>query len=164
MAEIAASIDRNRHGPGQTPATKASWELPVSGAPESTPDLSDALSMRLEGGVEAASLARRALARLRGDIDPPVMETMRLLVTELVGNSVRHAGAKTVGLKVLVTDSSLWTEVTDEGPGFEPEQPRREGGQDTGWGLFLVERLADRWGVLRDGPQTRVWFELKRAA
>jgi anti-sigma regulatory factor (Ser/Thr protein kinase) len=136
----------------------------VSGAPESTPDLSDALSMRLEGGVEAASLARRALARLRGDIDPPVMETMRLLVTELVGNSVRHAGAETVGLKVLVTDSSLWTEVTDEGPGFEPERPRREGGQDTGWGLFLVERLADRWGVLRDGPQTRVWFELKRAA
>jgi hypothetical protein len=28
-----------------------------------------------------------------------------------------------------------------------------------GWGLFLVEKLADRWGVARNSL-TRVWFEI----
>jgi hypothetical protein len=35
--------------------------------------------------------------------------------------------------------------------------------ENTGWGLFLVQRLADRWGVRHDGPDKRVWFELRRA-
>ena len=37
------------------------------------------------------------------------------------------------------------------------------GTDDSGWGLFLVERLADRWGVSQDSGATRVWFELRRA-
>jgi anti-sigma regulatory factor (Ser/Thr protein kinase) len=122
----------------------------------------DTLSMRLQGGPEAASLARRAIARLRGDLDPPVLENMRLLVTELVANSVKHADSRNVGLKVLVTEPSVWIEVTDEGPGFTP-QGRTEGQDEaSGWGLFLVDRLADRWGVARDAGTTRVWFELRR--
>jgi anti-sigma regulatory factor (Ser/Thr protein kinase) len=122
----------------------------------------DALSLRLSGGAEAATTARRALGRLRGDLDPSVMENMRLLVTELIANSVRHASEDQVGLKVLVTRPSVWIEVSDEGPGFEPEA--RVEGQDegSGWGLFLVDRLAERWGVVRDAGQTRVWFELRR--
>ena len=51
----------------------------------------DDLSVRLSGGQEAPARARRALARLRADLDAPTMETLRLLVTELVGNSVKHA-------------------------------------------------------------------------
>jgi hypothetical protein len=34
---------------------------------------------------------------------------------------------------------------------------------DDGWGLFLVQRLAERWGVKTDGASKRVWFELRRA-
>jgi anti-sigma regulatory factor (Ser/Thr protein kinase) len=118
--------------------------------------------MRLEGGPAAAASARRALARIHDDLDAPVLETMRLLVTELIANSVKHAGAMSVGLKVLVVRGSVVAEVTDEGPGFE-HVARVKGQADTsGWGLFLVERMADRWGVTRDGPTTRVWFELKR--
>ena len=33
---------------------------------------------------------------------------------------------------------------------------------ESGWGLFLVERLANRWGVRHDGDATHVWFELRR--
>ena len=33
----------------------------------------------------------------------------------------------------------------------------------SGWGLFLVERLADRWGVAEEHAATKVWFELRRA-
>src|SRR3954467_11821513 len=56
----------------------------------------DAVSMHLDGGPEAASHARRALSRLRGDLDAPLLETMRLLVTELIANSVKHASADAV--------------------------------------------------------------------
>ena len=32
----------------------------------------------------------------------------------------------------------------------------------SGWGLFLVERLADRWGASHAEGATKVWFELRR--
>ena len=122
----------------------------------------DAVSLSLDGGPEAAAHARRALTRLRGDLEPPVMETMRLLVTELIANSVKHAGSDAVALKVAVGRGAVLVEVRDEGPGFVPTG--RSAGQDdaSGWGLYLVDRLADRWGVAREESATRVWFELKR--
>jgi anti-sigma regulatory factor (Ser/Thr protein kinase) len=128
----------------------------------STRSVDDGISVRLRGGPEAAAKARRELSKLRGDLDPPLMETLRLLVTELVSNSVRHAHSKTVVLKVLVGRSVVLTEVTDEGPGFDPAGTP-EPDSESGWGLFLVERLAHRWGVHREPQVTRVWFELQRA-
>jgi anti-sigma regulatory factor (Ser/Thr protein kinase) len=122
----------------------------------------DGISLRLSGGPEAAARARRALSRLRADIDPPLMETLRLLVTELVSNSVRHARSDTVVLKIAVARSAVLTEVTDEGPGFDPPEAERPATGESGWGLFLVERLSHRWGVVQDGGATRVWFELLR--
>jgi anti-sigma regulatory factor (Ser/Thr protein kinase) len=125
------------------------------------PHVDDGLSVRLDGGLEAAAKARRALSKLRGDLDPPLMETLRLLVTELVSNSIRHGGSDAVLLRVLVARNSVVTEVTDEGPGFDREGVGTP--QDTsGWGLFLVERLAHRWGVSKEGQATKVWFELRR--
>jgi anti-sigma regulatory factor (Ser/Thr protein kinase) len=125
--------------------------------------LDDGISLRLRGGPEAGARARQALSRLRADIDPPLMETLRLLVTELVSNSVRHARSETVVLKVLVGRSAVLTEVTDEGPGFDPANTGDPGSDETGWGLFLVERLSHRWGVNQNADITRVWFELLRA-
>jgi anti-sigma regulatory factor (Ser/Thr protein kinase) len=120
------------------------------------------LSLRLRGGPEAAARARHALSKLRADIDPPLMETLRLLVTELVSNSVRHAQSETVILKVLVGRAAVLTEVTDAGPGFDPSSAPKPGTNESGWGLFLVERLAHRWGVNQSDDETRVWFELRR--
>jgi anti-sigma regulatory factor (Ser/Thr protein kinase) len=133
----------------------------TQGRANGSPGTEDTLHLRLSGSPEAAASARRALARLRSDLDPPLMETMRLLVTELVSNSVKHAQAGHVQLKAVVGRSAVWIEVLDEGPGFDPDKPRTPG-KDAGWGLFLVERLANRWGVVQDGASTRVWFELRR--
>jgi anti-sigma regulatory factor (Ser/Thr protein kinase) len=123
----------------------------------------DGISMSLGRGPEAAAEARRAISELRADLDPPLTETLRLLVTELVSNSVRHTAADSVTLKVAVGKSAVLTEVADTGPGFDPECVEHAGDDDTGWGLFLVQRLANRWGVKHDGPSKRVWFELSRA-
>jgi signal transduction histidine kinase len=81
-------------------------------------------------------------------------------VTELVTNSVRHTRADSVLLRVLVGRSAVWTEVSDGGQGFDLDSARD--GDRTGWGLFLVERLASRWGVNQDAEGTKVWFELRR--
>jgi anti-sigma regulatory factor (Ser/Thr protein kinase) len=131
-------------------------------SPRTQTSVEDGLSMRLPGSPEAAPKARQALSKLRGDLDPPLMENLRLLVTELVTNSVRHTGADTVVLRVLVGRSAVWTEVTDLGPGFDPPSSDGAGKDRTGWGLFLVERLAHRWGVGQDGDGSKVWFELRR--
>jgi anti-sigma regulatory factor (Ser/Thr protein kinase) len=125
--------------------------------------------MRLGSGPDAAADARRALAELRADLDPPLMETLRLLVTELVTNSVRHTDCDSVTLRVAVGRSAVLTEVVDEGPRFDAEAAlaaeRALDGSDPGhgWGLFLVQRLARDWGVKNEGRSKRVWFELSRA-
>jgi anti-sigma regulatory factor (Ser/Thr protein kinase) len=121
------------------------------------------LTMRLGSGPEAAASARSALSRLRADLDQPLVETLRLLVTELVTNSVRHTAADSLTLSVAIGRSAVLTEVADTGPGFDPQCVENSGNEDTGWGLYLVERLADKWGVRHDGPSKRVWFELRRA-
>jgi len=122
----------------------------------------DTITLRLQGTPEAAAQAREAIARLRRDLDPRLMETLRLLVTELVTNSVKHAGAHSVMLHVLVAQTSVRTEVTNDGPGFEPTDTGRPRQDRSGWGLFLVQRLAERWGVSQDDNSTKVWFELPR--
>ena len=132
-------------------------------SPDGGRAVEDGMTLRLPGNPDAAAHARHALARLRSDIDAPLMETLRLLVTELVTNSVKHAGADSVVLKVLVGRTAVWTEVSDEGPGFDPADSVPPSPDRPGWGLFLVERLAHRWGVHHVGRSTKVWFELLRS-
>ena len=54
-------------------------------------------------------------------------------------------------------------EVKDGGPGFEPPPPPSSPSESTsGWGLYLVARIADRWGV-ETGDDASVWFELDKS-
>jgi anti-sigma regulatory factor (Ser/Thr protein kinase) len=106
--------------------------------------------------------ARRELDRLASQVDDLTLRNTRLLVSELVTNAVRHASAtedSDITLTVTFDDGFLRVEVRDRGAGFEP-QPRVDG-QDvgSGWGLHLLERLAERWGVEREDG-AKVWFEL----
>src|SRR4051794_27041000 len=126
------------------------------------------LRMRLGSGPDAAAEARRAIAALRADLDPPLMETLRLLVTELVTNSVRHTECDSLTLRVAIGKAAVLTEATDDGPNFDAEaaleaEQLDARAENTGWGLFLVQRLARDWGVKEDKRSKRVWFELARA-
>ena len=120
--------------------------------------------------ARAAAKARAALTAsldIFGDVlDEQRLDDLRLLTSELVSNSVRHGSSlddHPIRVKVSVMDTHVRVTVIDSGAGFEvPSDPARPG-IDGGWGLFLVERLADRWGTDGNGATT-VWFELDRGS
>jgi anti-sigma regulatory factor (Ser/Thr protein kinase) len=118
--------------------------------------------LRIGGGPRAAGRARHELARLRDDLDPPLLESVRLLVTELVANSVRHAGAASVELVVHLRAERVRVEIANRGSAFTTRPLRHEGLSERGWGLFLVERLSDDWGIAEERGHQRVWFEIRR--
>ena len=123
----------------------------------------DLVCLRLAGGPEAAGTARQALRRLEHDLDLDTLDTVRLLVTELVTNSVRHTGATTIDLRVHVTESRVRLEVSEPGPGFQFQGRAPGQSPEGGWGLYLVDRLADRWGLSNADDASSVWVELHRA-
>ena len=115
---------------------------------------------RLVNEPGSAVEARAVLSMLECCCDRETLETLRLLVTELVGNCVRHAAAtEEIELSVQVTPERIRVEVADSGPGFFPAA--RQAGPDdpSGRGLLLVDALSDRWGTDQD-ERMRVWFEL----
>jgi len=118
--------------------------------------------LRLAGGTQAASRARTELSRLREELEPPVLESARLLVTELVTNAVRHAPVGTIEIWVKVRPESLCVDVSNRGTPFEAHARLPRADQESGWGLFLVDRLSDEWGVVDEPGRQRVWFELRR--
>jgi anti-sigma regulatory factor (Ser/Thr protein kinase) len=125
-----------------------------------------AVSADFEAGPEAAAWARNALYAVEQHVEPDLMADVRLLVSELVTNSVRHAGVgppESVGLDVAVDPETIRVEVRDAGAGFEPRPRDGDRSRPGGWGLYLVDRLADRWGVARN-HFTRVWFEIDRSS
>ena len=123
----------------------------------------DNVTLTLPASPAAISAARGAVVRAALDRDVPddVLDTLRLLVSEVVTNSVRHGVPTEVVELTLTFNSELHVEVTDYGDGFEPEARVAAIDDAGGWGLYLVDRLAERWGVHRNGF-TRVWFALAR--
>jgi len=94
----------------------------------------------------------------------PVGPQLSLLISEVVTNSVRHsqgAAPDLIDVTVRVSDEVVRAEITDPGTGFEPGPAEPKADRTGGWGLYLIDRLADRWGVCHE-PHTQVWFELDR--
>jgi anti-sigma regulatory factor (Ser/Thr protein kinase) len=121
--------------------------------------------VRLPSRPESASAARRithCVVLRQWSLSPQTAEYAVLLVSELVGNAVRHTGARVFGLRMLRRRGWIRIEVRDPSRGLPCLMPVRE--LDTsGRGIFLLDRLSDRWGVdlLPRGKTT--WFEMRVA-
>src|SRR3954447_7786319 len=120
------------------------------------------IEVDFRAGPSAAGAARNALVALEGRVDSGLLGDIRLLVSELITNSVRHSSVRPddlVHLTVSVSESTLRVEVADPGEGFEAKPRDADRTRPGGWGLYLVDQLSDRWGVGRD-HMNRVWFEM----
>lgn len=122
------------------------------------------IDLQLEAKPESVGQARRALDRIAGMVTDPLLEDLRLMVSEVVTNSIRHGRVSRedrIRLLVAVQDRMVRVEVVNPGDGFHPPSIEPSIYQISGWGLYLVSQLADRWGVDGQGG-TRVWFEIGR--
>ena len=117
------------------------------------------LDIAISRDLQAPRYARRAVEEFADQVDPAVVPDVKLLVSELITNSVKYGGEGQITLQLLSEhERHIRVEVVDQGSGFVPvarDKPATDAG---GWGLHLVETLTDRWGV-HEGS-THVWFEI----
>ena len=121
-------------------------------------------SLYLPLSPNVTARARHAAAQLAAPADPEAVWRLELLVSELVGNVLRHApGASELVVRLHRRPGRLHVAVCDNGPGGTV-RVRRAGPLDSdGRGLTLVSRLARRWGTEPLEHGTCVWFELELA-
>jgi len=125
------------------------------------------LELELPRELESAAAARQAIGELEPELSEDLLGDVRLLVSELVTNALRHApigDEQRITLTVAVGEGAVRVEVRDPGSGFDPGPVPDDPENAAGWGLYLVATLSDRWGVDTAEKATRVWFELDRGA
>jgi anti-sigma regulatory factor (Ser/Thr protein kinase) len=102
----------------------------------------------------ARRLVQSALGTRWGELGPDAA----IAVSELVTNAVRHSRSS-VRLHIQQDGRTLRVEVTDDGSGSPSLRPPSSTA-GAGRGLLLVDRLVDRWGVIRHRHGKTVWFEM----
>jgi anti-sigma regulatory factor (Ser/Thr protein kinase) len=123
-----------------------------------------AIDLSLPRTAEAPMLARAATRKLceRLPLSDSRCQILLVLVSEVVTNAVKYSdGARDAGIAFRAAemgDGAVRIDVYDGGTGFQP-QPRDPSAADRGWGLYLVDRESQSWGVDASAG-TRVWFEL----
>jgi anti-sigma regulatory factor (Ser/Thr protein kinase) len=117
------------------------------------------MTLELPREPRSPARARAALGGFRTNLTPVRYQAAELLVSELVSNAVKYGGDGSLQLVIVSRPGSLRAEVIDQGCGFEsPARDTADVYTPGGWGLHLVETLADDWGSFEGS--THVWFEI----
>jgi len=130
---------------------------------QAAPDFPRRLDVHVPATHQAPATARRALSKL--DLPLPLAFDAQVAVSELVSNSVRHAGLspdELIRITAHWSGTCLRVHVRDRRPGARPPKVsgsiRPAPGAESGWGLYLVEHFTSRWGTSASG----YWFELQQ--
>ena len=121
----------------------------------------------LPGTPESASAARSMTRQLLGEGHPSA-ETVQLVVSELVANAIVHSKSGAPGGTVTVAlcpgPGGILVQVRDDGGPSEPHLSgvATEGGNgaEHGYGLLLVDALADRWGTISSPDGRITWCRI----
>ena len=137
--------------------------VPSAGATDAV----DLGHLTIAAGSDAAHIARSALAGwLSGRVSERVLSDAKLLVSELVTNSVRHSGARPgapVELSAGALNGVVRMEVGDGGIDGDVTRHKPSPDGSSGMGLNLLDAISTRWGVTHVAG-TQVWFELPARA
>jgi anti-sigma regulatory factor (Ser/Thr protein kinase) len=120
------------------------------------------VSFTVPGGKRAAGVARRTVLSSKAGLPGVIRHRLALLLSELVTNAIQHGGAgphETIQVRLASTPKRVRVEVHD--PGSRAGGPRDRLESESGYGLLLVDRLADGWGREQTGTGgSLAWFEL----
>ena len=138
---------------------------PPAHSPGGEPPLGEErLDTRLSGVAALRGMRASLRALADGALGPQRLADALVAATELATNSLVHAGPGAVTLRASRDRRRLRVEVHDGGPGIGSRRLVRPPATSVGGrGLYLVTKLADRWGS-RDRPLAMVWFEIDREA
>lgn len=131
-------------------------------APFATGRLGDAvLSLELPAAPESLAVVRQALTGVASALGmaDPVLEDVKVAVTEAATNAVLHAYPDAAGpvlVEVWHAGSELVVRVGDEGEGMRPRLSRVSPG--LGLGLRMIATLSTQMSIATDGRGTRVWM------
>jgi anti-sigma regulatory factor (Ser/Thr protein kinase) len=123
--------------------------------------------IEIVAGPDAAALARARVAQLNVLQLHHRMPDVQLAVSEIVTNAVRHGGLRTDvdAVRITVGTGEESVTITVEQPtiaaGVRVAEPRLQKENPGGFGLRLVDQIADSWGH-EPGPPGRVWLKFRR--
>ena len=106
-----------------------------------------------------AAVRRWVRLELMGE-DADAVSDVLLVVNELVSNAYRYTSEPSF-LRVVVEQKKIRVEIAHDARAHPPL--RKVSRPQRGYGLVLVARLSDRWGVDRAHGGTVVWADLPRS-
>jgi len=125
--------------------------------------LAAALQTRLEAVEARVELETAFEAQLDGGLAPEVEEGLYRIALEALNNTIRHAHAQKVSVRLHQNEQSVALEVRDDGVGFDLTRARQCGG----FGLRSMEERAARLGgeltvESKAGDGTKIAVEVKQ--
>ncbi len=143
---------------GQADILRAFFDRMSAESSKSQTDAWGAAELRkaFPANAHAPGLARDAVSLVASGLSADDLDVARLLVSELVTNSVQHGPTTedaTIGVFVGVDRHRLRVEVTDS-------STERPWPNEADYGLAIVVSLATRWGAGRENGLNTTWFEL----
>jgi anti-sigma regulatory factor (Ser/Thr protein kinase) len=120
------------------------------------------LELALPPVAASAGQARTAVRAAVEQQDLGRADDAALLVSEICTNAIKHARSE-LTVRLWAESSRLRISVEDREGATLPKPGRAAKGDteaESGWGLLLVEALADAWGVQTTSDGKRVWFDL----
>jgi len=120
------------------------------------------LELALPPVAASAAQARTAVRTAVGERALGRADDAALLVSEICTNAIKHARSE-LTLRVWAEPARLRISVEDREGATLPRPGRAARGDpeaESGWGLLLVEALADAWGIQTTAGGKRVWFDL----
>ncbi len=135
-----------------------STALPEDARLEIVPEAPPTVSQSIQAGLGAPAAARQAVSRL--PLGEAALERLALVVSELVTNSLRHAGLAAgdpIDLELIRDNGHVRVSVRDGGPGFRPPAGATRPGLNGGFGLVIVAKIGREWGVDFSPPGFAVW-------
>lgn len=114
----------------------------------------------IANGPRAAGEARRLVESVGDQLPDHLLDDVRLVATELVTNSYKHAGnpeGHPIEVALERREDRLRLTVLDRSI-FDPTPETKREERDEKWGLVVVDALADDWGRISEGG---VWAEFR---